>query len=160
MNRQEFNNKLCGALIISLLSSPIISGCSSEEIIDNQGDEGDDSKFDETGFYIENGVLYVSISNINYISLNDIGSFINDQVNNKLILRKDEKSVLVFDNCCPHLGSRNRWSFVAGKFRCSNHGNSFGIGDSNYSLCSSGATKGNLKQFPATLVGKKIIIQI
>jgi Rieske Fe-S protein len=160
MNRQEFNNKLCGALIISLLSSPIISGCSSEEIIDNQGDEGDDSKFDETGFYIENGVLYVSISNNNYISLNDIGSFINDQVNNKLILRKDEKSVLVFDNCCPHLGSRNRWSFVAGKFRCSNHGNSFGIGDSNYSLCSSGATKGNLKQFPATLVGKKIIIQI
>ncbi|MGA1340299.1 MAG: Rieske 2Fe-2S domain-containing protein [Flavobacteriaceae bacterium] len=160
MNRQEFNTKLCGALIISLLSSPIISGCSSEEIIDNQGDEGDDSKFDETGFYIENGVLYVSISNNNYISLNDIGSFINDQVNNKLILRKDEKSVLVFDNCCPHLGSRNRWSFVAGKFRCSNHGNSFGIGDSNYSLCSSGATKGNLKQFPATLVGKKIVIQI
>ena len=160
MNRQEFNNKLCGALIISLLSSPIISGCSSEEIIDNQGDEGDDSKFDETGFYIENGLLYVSISNNNYISLNDIGSFINDQVNNKLILRKDEKSVLVFDNCCPHLGSRNRWSFVAGKFRCSNHGNSFGIGDSNYSLCSSGATKGNLKQFPATLVGKKIVIQI
>jgi nitrite reductase/ring-hydroxylating ferredoxin subunit len=160
MNRQEFNNKLCGALIISLLSSPIISGCSSEEIIDNQGDEGDDSKFDETGFYIENGVLYVSISNNNYISLNDIGSFINDQVNNKLILRKDEKSVLVFDNCCPHLGSRNRWSFIAGKFRCSNHGNSFGIGDSNYSLCSSGATKGNLKQFPATLVGKKIVIQI
>jgi nitrite reductase/ring-hydroxylating ferredoxin subunit len=157
MNRQEFNNKLCGALIISLLSSPIISGCSSEEIIDN---EGDDSKFDETGFYIENGVLYVSISNNNYISLNDIGSFINDQVNNKLILRKDEKSVLVFDNCCPHLGSRNRWSFVAGKFRCSNHGNSFGIGDSNYSLCSSGATKGNLKQFPATLLNKIITIQL
>ena len=160
MNRQEFNNKLCGALIISLLSSPIISGCSSEEIIDNQGDEGDDSKFDETGFFIENGVLYVSISNNNYISLNDIGSFINDQVNNKLILRKDEKSVLVFDNCCPHLGSRNRWSFVAGKFRCSNHGNSFGIGDSNYSLCSSGATKGNLKQFPATLLNKIITIQL
>ena len=160
MNRQEFNNKLCGALIISLLSSPIISGCSSEEIIDNQGDEGDDSKFDETGFYIENGVLYVSISNNNYISLNDIGSFINDQVNNKLILRKDEKSVLVFDNCCPHLGSRNRWSFVAGKFRCSNHGNSFGIGESNYSLCSSGATKGNLKQFPATLMNKIIAIQL
>ena len=157
MNRQEFNNKLCGALIVSLLSSPIISGCSSEEIIDNQGD---DSKFDETGFYIENGVLYVSISNNNYISLNDIGSFINDQVNNKLILRKDEKSVLVFDNCCPHLGSRNRWSFVAGKFRCSNHGNSFGIGDSNYSLCSSGATKGNLKQFPATLLNKIITIQL
>jgi len=160
MNRQEFNNKLCGALIISLLSSPIISGCSSEEIIDNQGDEGDDPKFDETGFFIENGVLYVSISNNNYISLNDIGSFINDQVNNKLILRKDEKSVLVFDNCCPHLGSRNRWSFVAGKFRCSNHGNSFGIGDSNYSLCSSGATKGNLKQFPATLLNKIITIQL
>jgi len=157
MNRQEFNNKLCGALIISLLSSPIISGCSSEEIIDNQGD---DSKFDETGFYIENGVLYVSISNNNYISLNDIGSFINDQVNNKLILRKDEKSVLVFDNCCPHLGSRNRWSFVAGKFRCSNHGNSFGIGDSNYSLCSSGVTKGNLKQFPAALLNKIITIQL
>jgi len=160
MNRQDFNNKLCGALIISLLSSPIISGCSSEEIIDNQGDECDDSKFDETGFYIENGVLYVSISNNNYISLNDIGSFINDQVNNKLILRKDEKSVLVFDNCCPHLGSRNRWSFVAGKFRCSNHGNSFGIGDSNYSLCSSGATKGNLKQFPAALLNKIITIQL
>ena len=160
MNRQEFNNKLCGALIISLLSSPIISGCSSEEIIDNQGDEGDDSKFDETGFYIENGVLYVSISNNNYISLNDIGSFVNDQVNNKLILRKDEKSVLVFDNCCPHLGSRNRWSFVAGKFRCSNHGNSFGIGESNYSLCSSGATKGNLKQFPAALMNKIIAIQL
>jgi len=157
MNRQDFNNKLCGALIISLLSSPIISGCSSEEIIDNQGD---DSKFDETGFYIENGVLYVSISNNNYISLNDIGSFINDQVNNKLILRKDEKSVLVFDNCCPHLGSRNRWSFVAGKFRCSNHGNSFGIGDSNYSLCSSGVTKGNLKQFPAALLNKIITIQL
>ena len=160
MNRHEFNNKLCGAIIVSLFSSPIILGCSSEEINDNQAVEGDDTKFDETGYYIENGALYISISNNNYISLNEIGSYINDLENNKLILRKDEKSVLVFDNCCPHLGSRNRWSFVAGKFRCSNHGNSFGIGESNYSLCSSGATKGNLKQFPATLLNKIITIQL
>jgi nitrite reductase/ring-hydroxylating ferredoxin subunit len=78
-------------------------------------------------------------------------NFVNDLDNGVLLLRQSETSVLAFDNCCPHLGSKNQWSFQNNKFKCANHGNSFGIESNQTVYCSSNSQFGNLRSFNSAL---------
>ena len=103
------------------------------------------------GYYYENKLLYIDLSNENYEPLEEISAFINDMENGILILRKDQENYMAFDNCCPHLGTRNQWTYSNNRFRCNNHGNSFGTGEGFTSFCSSNSTSGNLKQFPVQI---------
>jgi nitrite reductase/ring-hydroxylating ferredoxin subunit len=110
------------------------------------------------GYYYENKLLYIDLSNENYGSLEEISAFVNDLENGLLLLRKNTDTIMAFDNCCPHLGTRNQWAYSNNRFRCNNHGNSFGIGEGFTSFCSSNSTSGNLKQFPVKIYKDIILI--
>ena len=160
MRRSDFLNRF---LVLIGISSPsiLLNSCSlvddetneefevlsEEEIIYQQLKD----KTAETGSYLEGKLLYVDITNDNYSSLSGVGNFINDTDNYVLLLRKTEEDIKAFSNCCPHLGTSNRWSYSNGKFRCANHGNSYGTGTGFIANCSSNTTSGNLKQYDVSL---------
>ncbi|MGB3992092.1 MAG: Rieske 2Fe-2S domain-containing protein, partial [Flavobacteriaceae bacterium] len=95
--------------------------------------------------------LHIHLSHERYKNLEQNESFVNDMENGLLLLRKTEDALLAFDNCCPHLGSRNQWTFSNNKFRCNNHGNTFGTSEGFTSYCSSNSRSGNLRQFPVVV---------
>ena len=160
MRRSDFLNRF---LVLIGISSPsiLLNSCSlvddemneevevlsEEEIIYQQLKD----KTAETGSYLEGKLLYVDITNDNYFSLSEVGNFVNDTDNYVLLLRKTEEDIKAFSNCCPHLGTSNRWSYSNGKFRCANHGNSYGTGTGFIANCSSNTTSGNLKQYDVSL---------
>ena len=160
MRRSDFLNRF---LVLIGISSPsiLLNSCSlvddemneevevlsEEEIIYQQLKD----KTAETGSYLEGKLLYVDITNDNYSSLSEVGNFVNDTDNYVLLLRKTEEDIKAFSNCCPHLGTSNRWSYSNGKFRCANHGNSYGTGTGFIANCSSNTTSGNLKQYDVSL---------
>ena len=160
MRRSDFLNRV---LVLIGISSPsiLLNSCSlvddemneevevlsEEEIIYQQLKD----KTAETGSYLEGKLLYVDITNDNYSSLSEVGNFVNDTDNYVLLLRKTEEDIKAFSNCCPHLGTSNRWSYSNGKFRCANHGNSYGTGTGFIANCSSNTTSGNLKQYDVSL---------
>ena len=160
MRRSDFLNRF---LVLIGISSPsiLLNSCSlvddetneevevlsEEEIIYQQLKD----KTAETGSYLEGKLLYVDITNDNYSSLSEVGNFINDTDNYVLLLRKTEQDIKAFSNCCPHLGTSNRWSYSNGKFRCANHGNSYGTGSGFMANCSSNSTSGNLKQYDVSI---------
>ena len=160
MRRSDFLNRF---LVLIGISSPsiLLNSCSlvddemneevevlsEEEIIYQQLKD----KTAETGSYLEGKLLYVDITNDNYSSLSEVGNFVNDTDNYVLLLRKTEEDIKAFSNCCPHLGTSNRWSYSNGKFRCANHGNSYGTGTGFMANCSSNTTSGNLKQYDVSL---------
>ena len=160
MKRSDFLNRF---LILIGISSPniLLNSCSVEE--DNTNEEIKvlseeeilyqqlKDKTAETGSYLEGKLLYVDITNDNYSSLSEVGNFVNDTDNYVLLLRKTEEDIKAFSNCCPHLGTSNRWSYSNGKFRCANHGNSYGTGTGFIANCSSNTTSGNLKQYDVSL---------
>ena len=160
MRRSDFLNRF---LVLIGISSPsiLLNSCSlvddemneevevlsEEEIIYQQLKD----KTAETGSYLEGKLLYVDITNDNYSSLSEVGNFVNDTDNYVLLLRKTEEDIKAFSNCCPHLGTSNRWSYSNGKFRCANHGNSYGTGTGFIANCSSNTISGNLKQYDVSL---------
>ena len=160
MRRSDFLNRF---LVLIGISSPsiLLNSCS---LVDDETNEEFEvlseeeityqqlkDKTAETGSYLEGKLLYVDITNDNYSSLSEVGNFINDTDNYVLLLRKTEEDIKAFSNCCPHLGTSNRWSYSNGKFRCANHGNSYGTGSGFMANCSSNSTSGNLKQYDVSI---------
>lgn len=160
MKRSDFLNRF---FILIGISSPniLLNSCSVEE--DNTNEEIKvlseeeilyqqlKDKTAETGNFLNGKRLYIDITNDNYSKLLEVGNFINDTDNYVLLLRKTEKEFKAFSNCCPHLGTSNRWSYSDGEFRCANHGNSYGTGTGFVAECGSSSTSGNLKQYDASL---------
>jgi len=160
MKRSDFLNRF---LVLIGISSPsiLLNSCtankddineeievlSEEEILYKELKD----KTAETGSFLEGKLLYIDITNDNYSSLSEVGNFVNDNDNYVLLLRKTDKEIKAFSNCCPHLGTTNRWSYTNGSFRCANHGNSFGTGTGFVANCSSNSTSGNLKQYNTEL---------
>ena len=160
MRRSDFLNRF---LVLIGISSPsiLLNSCS---LVDDETNEEFEvlseeeityqqlkDKTAETGSYLEGKLLYVDITNDNYSSLSEVGNFVNDTDNYVLLLRKTEEDIKAFSNCCPHLGTSNRWSYSNGKFRCANHGNSYGTGSGFMANCSSNSTSGNLKQYDVSI---------
>ena len=160
MKRSDFLNRF---FVLIGISSPsiLIYSCSLEEDDTNEDvkvlseeeilyQELKD-KTAETGSFLDGKLLHVDITNDIYSPLTEVGNFVNDTDNYVLLLRKTEDDFKAFSNCCPHLGTSNRWSYSNGKFRCANHGNSFGTGNGFVANCSSNSTSGNLKQYDTSL---------
>ena len=77
--------------------------------------------------------------------------------NNK-VLKISNTEFRAFDNCCPHNGSQNSWSYSNNEFTCGTHGNSFNIDGSDVKDCNSGATSGGLKKYDASLSGDTLTV--
>jgi Rieske Fe-S protein len=164
MNRLNFLKKIGSFVGITFLTSSLLEACSSskpeeeillteeeiplteDEILYNEWK----NKTAENGKYLDGRNLYIDVTHEKFSSLKMPGEFVNDFDNYILILRKTESLFQVFSNCCPHLGTFNQWSYLEGRFRCSNHGNSYGTSKAGIARCGSGSTSGNLKQYQTT----------
>jgi nitrite reductase/ring-hydroxylating ferredoxin subunit len=161
VNRTLFIKKILVFLGITSSSSQLIFSCKTEENDDVLTEEEKTylylkEKTSENGFFLDGKLLYIDTSNDLYSKLQNIGEFINDTNHYVLLLRKTEDKILALSNCCPHLGTSNRWSYSNGSFRCANHGNNYGTGDGSVANCSSNITSGNLKQY-TVLINKDIL---
>ena len=157
MKRQKFIGSICPILLASMMASPILVSCSKEEepiVLLSEEEEAYlniIASLNEDGYLTEGKKLHIHLSHQRYKNLDQNESFVNDMDNGLLLLRKTENTLLAFDNCCPHLGSRNQWTFSNNKFRCNNHGNIFETSEGFTSYCSSNSRSGNLRQFPITV---------
>ena len=163
MKRALFIKKVLVFLGISSSSTLLLSSCETEEIpLEEELSEEEQAYLDlkektkEDGFLLDGKLLYIDIANDLYSKLQNTGEFINDKDHYILLLRKTDESIQAFSNCCPHLGTSNRWSYSNGSFRCANHGNSFGTGTGFVANCSSNSTSGNLRQY-TTLLNQDIL---
>ena len=167
MKRALFIKKVLVFLGITSSSTLLVSSCEAEEReeeipVEEELSEEEQAYLDlkektkEDGFLLDGKLLYIDITNDLYSKLQNTGEFINDTDHYVLLLRKTDETILAFSNCCPHLGTSNRWSYSNGSFRCANHGNSFGTGTGFVANCSSNSTSGNLKQYN-TLLNKDIL---
>ena len=164
MRRALFIKKVLVFLGITSSLTLLLSSCEAEEEMPLEEELSEEEqayldlkeKTKEDGFLLDGKLLYIDITNDLYAKLQNTGEFVNDTDHYVLLLRKTDESILAFSNCCPHLGTTNRWSYSSGKFRCANHGNSFGTGTGFVANCSSNNTSGNLKQY-TTLLNQDIL---
>jgi Rieske Fe-S protein len=68
-----------------------------------------------------------------------------------LVLKISNSEFRAFDNCCPHSGSKNAWSYANEEFKCNTHGNTYGIDGNNTVNCGSASTSGDLKTYSTSL---------
>ena len=164
MRRALLIKKVLVFLGITSSLTLLLSSCEAEEEMPLEEELSEEEqayldlkeKTKEDGFLLDGKLLYVDITNDLYSKLQNTGEFVNDTDHYVLLLRKTDESILAFSNCCPHLGTSNRWSYSNGSFRCANHGNSFGTGTDFVANCSSNSTSGNLKQY-TTLLNQDIL---
>jgi nitrite reductase/ring-hydroxylating ferredoxin subunit len=158
MKRREFARKTCPALVLSIVGTALLESCdkTKEESVvivpQEEKDYLDRMKTIGTpGFLLVQNKVYFNLKHATYSKLLTATNFVNDLDNGVLLLRQSDTSLLAFDNCCPHLGSKNQWTFQSNKFKCANHGNSFGIESGQTAYCSSNSTYGNLRSFKTLL---------
>ena len=164
MKRALFLNKILVFFGITSFSALLLSSCETEDEMPLEEElSGEEQayldlkeKTKEDGFFLEGKLLYIDLKNNLYSKLQNKGDFINDSNHYILLLRKTDESILAFSNCCPHIGTSNRWSYSNGSFICGNHGNSFGTGKGFVVNCNSNSTSGNLKQY-TTLINQDIL---
>ena len=158
MKRREFTRKTCPALVLSIIGSTLLESCDNAKeesaviVPQEEKDYLDRMKtIGTTGFLQVQNKVYFNLKHASYSKLLTSVNFVNDLDNGVLLLRQNATSLLAFDNCCPHLGSKNQWSFQSNKFKCANHGNSYGIESAQTANCGSNSQFGNLRSFKTLL---------
>jgi nitrite reductase/ring-hydroxylating ferredoxin subunit len=154
MKRREFARKTCPALVLSIVGVALLESCDNAKeesaviVPQEEKDYLDRIKsIGTSGFLQVQNKVYFNLKNSTYSKLLTSVNFVNDLDNGVLLLRQSDASLLAFDNCCPHLGSKNQWSFQGNKFRCANHG----IESVQIANCSSNSQFGNLRSFKTLL---------
>lgn len=165
MKRREFTLKTCPALVLSIVGASLTESCINDKneakivIPQVEQDYVDQLKLiGSEGFLIVQNKIYFHLKHANYSKLLTAINFVNDLDNGVLLLRKSDTVLLAFDNCCPHLGTRNQWSFQNNKFKCANHGNSFGIESGQIRNCSSNSLYGDLRSYKTSLYKDLLVV--
>lgn len=158
MKRREFTKKACPALVLTIVGSAFLDSCQSTSdepviIVPQEEKEYVDRirSIGPTGYLQVQSNVYFNLNHVAYSKLLTAGNFVNDLDLGVLLLRQSNSSLLAFDNCCPHLGSKNQWTFQNNRFKCNNHGNSFGIESAQTVYCNSNRVNGNLRSFKSIL---------
>lgn len=174
MKRKDFLKTACPAVVFGLFGVSLIQACSSDDSPllgdgsgtiggsggygggggyggDSDSGQGSGSSTNTSGVSVEGSNVIIDLTNQNFASLENVGGWMNLQSHDLLLIRVSADTVRAFDNCCPHQGTKDRWSYASGSFTCANHGNSFSIDGSSVVECSSGASSGTLKSFDAQI---------
>ena len=88
--------------------------------------------------------LIINLDDNTFSSLQETGGWLNFTSENILLVRISDSEIRVFDNACPHQGTRNQWSFDGTNFTCARHGNSFGATCSGSMRCFDSSLDGNI----------------
>jgi len=110
------------------------------------------------GIVVSGNSVALDLTNSTFNNLNNPGDFVNLTSVGMLVLKISDTQFRAFDNCCPHNGSKDSWSYSNEQFICASHGNSFSIDGNDVKDCNSGATSGGLKRYNATLSGDTLTV--
>ena len=159
--RRKFLTQACPNIVFALFGLSYLEACSSAKDDDQSmqvNTNSTNSSGESSGITTQGNNVNIDLSNGNFASLESIGGNINVISVGLLLLRTGENQVLAFDNCCPHQGSRQSWSFSDSKWTCSSHGNSYGIDGEDVVSCDSNSRSGGLKSYPTSIDGNILTI--
>jgi nitrite reductase/ring-hydroxylating ferredoxin subunit len=167
MKRRNFLKHTCPTVTFAFFGLSFIEACSKpDDEISSYGTGSINSSTDTYGSDVQtnNGIeksgntLTLDLTNSTFNSIVNAGDFINITSEGLLLLKIANTEFRSFDNCCPHSGSKNAWSYSNEEFVCATHGNSFGINGNNIVNCGEAATSGDLKTYSTSLSGDSLTI--
>ena len=160
MERRKFLQNTCPTVTFAFFGLSFVQACSKSDDDEssyaagsgnNSSDPyGNDSQSDN-GITESGNTLTLDLTNSTFSGVNNPGDFTNLTSVGVLLLKISNTEYRAFDNCCPHSGSKNAWSYTNDKFRCGTHGNSYGIDGNNIVNCGSASTSGDLKNYSTSL---------
>ena len=110
------------------------------------------------GIVVSGNSVALDLTNSTFNDLSNPGDFVNLTSVGMLVLKISDTQFRAFDNCCPHNGSKNSWSYSNEEFQCASHGNRYSIDGNDVKDCNSGATSGGLKRYNVTLSGDTLTV--
>ena len=173
MERRKFLKNTCPTITFAFFGLSYIQACSKSDddsssyssnnsniVPDNisDGNAGGGSTQTSSGIVSSGNNITIDLTNSNFSSLSNPGDFINLTSVGVLLLKISSSEFRAFDNCCPHSGTKNDWSYSNQEFTCGSHGNKFGIDGNNVVNCGSSATSGDLKTYSTSLAGDSLTI--
>ena len=173
MERRKFLKNTCPTITFAFFGLSYIQACSKSDddsssyssnnsniVPDNisSGNAGEGSTQTSSGIVSSGNNITIDLTNSNFSSLSNPGDFINLTSVGVLLLKISSSEFRAFDNCCPHSGTKNDWSYSNQEFTCNSHGNKFGIDGNNIVNCGSAATSGDLKTYSTSLAGDSLTI--
>lgn len=171
VKRREFLTKVCPTVAFAMFGLSFLEACSSEgtgdvNVIGGTGDTGDTNtggnsgNTNTSGFTVNGSTVTVDLTNSNFSDLASAGGNVNILNAGVLLLRVSETQILAFDNCCPHNGVKNSWTYNNDNtFTCAAHGNTFNTDAGEVVSCNSNSTNGRLVSYSTTISGTTLTIQ-
>ena len=168
MERRKFLKNTCPTITFAFFGLSYIQACSKSDddtssYSSNNSDISPDNASGNNN-QTDNGIvssgnnITLDLANSNFSSLSSPGDFINLTSVGVLILKISSSEFRAFDNCCPHSGTKNDWSYSNEEFTCGTHGNKFGIEGNNVVNCGSASRSGDLKTYTTSLAGDSLTI--
>lgn len=146
-NRRQFMKQSCPLLIASVIGGgAMLTACSKKEIQNPTPING--------GYTLSGKTLTIDLDHSDFAALQSKG-WINFLEQNVLIL-KSNGAYRAYTNCCPHEGTRDRWSYSSAKnnFVCGNH-------DKSYKAdCKTAGSGGVLNCYPTELSNRELKIDL
>ena len=173
MERRKFLKNTCPTVTFAFFGLSYIQACSKSDdesssyssnnsnIVPDDVSGGNASgggTQTNSGIVSSGNNITIDLTNSNFSSLSNPGDFINLTSVGVLVLKISSSEFRAFDNCCPHNGTKNDWSYSNQEFTCNSHGNKFGIDGNNIVNCGSSATSGDLKTYSTSLAGDSLTI--
>ena len=168
MERRKFLKNTCPTITFAFFGLTYIQACSkSDDETSSYSSNNLDISPDYTssnnsqpnnGIVSSGNNISIDLTNSNFSSLSNPGDFINLTSVGVLLLKISSSGFRAFDNCCPHSGSKDDWSYSNQEFTCGSHGNKFGIDGNNIVICGSAATSGDLKTYSTSVDGDILTI--
>ena len=173
VERRKFLKDTCPTITFAFFGLSYIQACSKSDddsslyssnnsnIVNNDTNSADSvgsNTQTNSGIVSSGNNITIDLTNSNFSSLSSPGDFINLTSVGVLLLKISNSEFRAFDNCCPHSGTKNDWSYSNQEFRCGTHGNSYGIDGNNIVNCGSASTSGDLKSYSTSLAGDSLTI--
>ena len=161
MERRKFLQNTCPTVTFAFFGLSFVQACSKSDdeasSYDSNDPYGNDSQT-TNGITVSGNIITLDLTNSNFSNLTSPGDFVNLTSVDLLVLKISNSEFRAFNNCCPHNGSKNAWSYSNEKFQCATHGNSFSIDGNDAKECNSGSTSGGLKRYTSSLAGDTLTI--
>ena len=167
--RRDFLTKACPTVVFAMFGLSFLEACSSEgtdsvNVIggdgSNNSNTGGDGNTNTSGFTVNGNMVTVDLSSDNFKDLETVGGNVNILNAGVLLLRVSDAQILAFDNCCPHNGAKNSWTYNNDNtFTCGVHGNTFNTDQGEEVSCGSNNTTGKLVSYTTSISDQTLTVQ-
>ena len=168
--RRDFLTKACPTVVFAMFGLSFLEACSSEgtgtvNVIGGDGSNnsntgGGEGNTNTSGFTVNGNMVTVDLSSDNFKDLETVGGNVNILNAGVLLLRVSDSQILAFDNCCPHNGTKNSWTYNNDStFTCGVHGNIFNTDQGEEVSCGSNNTTGKLASYTTSITDQTLTIQ-